>query len=56
MTLQQEFLEILCILAEGPPQPAGKKLPSTEKEHTSPAESDKSDKQNSEKQRQRTGA
>jgi len=56
MTPQQEFFEILRILAEEPPQPAGKKPPSAEKDHTSQAESDKSDKQNSKKQWQRTGA
>ena len=56
MTSHEEFLEILRILSEVPPQPAGKKPPSTEKDHTSDADSDKSDKQCSDKQRRGKGA
>lgn len=56
MTAHEEFLEILRILAEEPPRPAGKKPSSAEKDHTSHAELDKSDKQPPKKQRQRTGA
>jgi len=56
MTPREEFLEILRILAEEPPPPAAKKLPSAEKDHTTDADSNRSDKQTSEKQRQGTGA
>lgn len=56
MTIRDEFVEMLRILSEEPPQPAGKKPPSAEKDHTSDADSDKSDKQRSDKQRQGTGA
>jgi hypothetical protein len=56
MTSREEFLEILRILSEESPQPAGKKPPSAEKDHTSDADSDKSDKQGSDKQRRGTGA
>jgi hypothetical protein len=55
MTSRDEFLEILHVLVQTP-QPTGKKPPSAEKDHTSDAESDKSDKQCSDKQRQGTGA
>jgi hypothetical protein len=54
MTIHEEFLQILRILSEEP-QPAGRKPPSAEKEHTSDAHSDKSE-QSTDKQRQGTGA
>lgn len=55
MTSHEEFLEILRVLAE-PPQSAGKKPPSAEKDHTADTNSDKSDKERSDKQRRETGA
>jgi hypothetical protein len=55
MTRREEFLELLRILSEEP-QPAGKKPPSAEKDHTSNTNSDKPDKEHSNQQRQGTGA
>jgi hypothetical protein len=55
MTSREEFLEILRILSEEPSQPAGKKPPSAEKDHTPGTDSDKSDKESSDKQRRGTG-
>lgn len=55
MTSGEEFLEILRVLSKEP-QPAGKKPPSAEKDHTAEADSDKSHKERSNKQRRGTGA